>query len=115
MIPRDNDRAGSPRFPHPELMNFDNLISRPAAQRGDGISIRIDQNGLQTRIKIVFAIEQQDAGIGGDGDSYLVGHFQTAAPFKILLGDEDLDMTPQRPLLLRREACIVRNIPLQNG
>ena len=52
----------------------------------------IDQNRVESRIIIGFPVQQQDAGLGGYGDFYLIGHLQPSATLKILFGEEDMDM-----------------------
>jgi hypothetical protein len=62
---------------------------------GGDIGSGVYENGLQAGIVVGLAVQQEDAGVGGDGDSDLIGHPEPAAAFETLLGHENEDVPPQ--------------------
>ena len=65
-------------------------------------------------IVVMFDVEEEDAGVGGNGDLDFIGDVQAAATLEVFFGDEDLDEGLQFPLLGRGEAVIMRDIALQD-
>src|SRR4030095_4098101 len=78
------------------------------------IRARIDQNRGQARVVVGVAVQEEDACLGGDSDTNLVGKLQTATSFEVLLGQEHLGMTAQLAPIRGWEARIDRYIPLDD-
>ena len=59
----------------------------------------INKDGTQRRVVGRFAVQQQQAGLGGDRHADLVVHLQPSAPLESFLGEEHKDMFLQLPLV----------------
>jgi hypothetical protein len=114
MIPGNDNHPSSPGFARSHLIAFHNNVPHGSAYRWDRIRIGIDQNRLQARIVIVLEVQQEKAGISGNGDLDFIGHLQTATALEVLFGDEDVDVAPQILLLRRREPAVIWDIALED-
>ena len=76
---------------------------------------RIDQNGAQLRIIVRFSMQKEKACLGRDGDADFVGKLETVATFELFLGQENLHMTQELSLILRRESSKERQVVCDDG
>ena len=63
----------------------------------------IDEDGTQRGIVGWLAVQQQQAGLGGDRHADLVIYLQPSAPLESFLGEEHKDMFLQLPLVGGRQ------------
>lgn len=61
---------------------------------------RINQDRGQLRVDGPTLVDQQQAGLRGDGDPHFIGDGQAATTVKPFLGEENLDQLAQPALLL---------------
>jgi hypothetical protein len=94
MIPGNDNHPGSPGFARSHFIAFHDNVPHGSSHRRDRIRVWIDQNRLQARIVIVLEVQQEKAGVCGNGDFDFIGHFQTATALEVLFGDENVDIAP---------------------
>ena len=75
----------------------------------------INQDRDQAGIVVGLPVQEQQARLGGDRDLDLVGQFQPAATLEELLGQEDLDVSLEFPLVGLGQAVVDRDVPLDDG
>ncbi len=78
------------------------------------IFVRIDHDGRHGRKTAPLPVQQQQAGLAGNGHAYLVVHLQAVAPLETFLRQEDLDMAAQLLPVFHGQARVERNVMLQN-
>jgi hypothetical protein len=115
MVPRDDHHPDPPRFARSHFIAFHNDVPHGSSHRWDRIRIGIYQDRLQARIVIVLKMQQENAGVGGNGDFDFISHFQTAAALEVFFGDKDLNGSLQLLLLRRGQPLVVENISLDDG
>ena len=64
----------------------------------------VNKNRSQLRIIVRLAMQKEKTRLSCDRNPDLVGQFETAASFKMLFGEEDLNMTQQFDLIRARES-----------
>ncbi len=114
MIPGNDNHPGSPGFARPHFIAFHDNVPYGSSHCWDRIRIGIDQNRLQAGIVIVPKVQQENAGVSGNGDFDFIGYFQTAAALKVLFGDKNTDVAQQILLLCRRKSSVIGDIAVED-
>ena len=97
-VPDDNNRALLESLPENGMLELERCRW---GFKEAGLSLRrhdggwIDDDGFHILIEIVGQPQQEQAGLGGDGDSDLVGQRPFARALPVLFGDKDLVQSAQ--------------------
>jgi hypothetical protein len=114
VVPRQHDDAARRRFTEAWLRAFDDEAVRRALATGDDVGAGIDQDGIEQRVVVGFAMEQEHAGLGRDGDANFVGEREAATSLEVLLGEEDLNVAQQLDQVGLAERGDVRDVPRED-
>ena len=99
--PGEYDRASIPGFTLTGRFAFqDHTALHEFAVWGD-IGVGVDEYRVDAVEVLILQAQDEQAGLGRDGDLYLLGHLQTAASLPVLFGHQDLQVAPQPGLFLR--------------
>src|SRR6476469_5678358 len=100
-VPGKDDRSAQPRFAEPAFVALMNNAHFVDELRRREVGARINQDRMQSRIIVMLAIKQENAGLRRDRDPDLVGNSLTAASFKLLFRQENANEFLQLYLFVR--------------
>ena len=86
VVPREDDGAAMPGFAEPDLRTFGDNSGCEMLNTVSDVGVGINKDRMQAGVIVSLAMEQKNAGIGGDGEFYFIGDFQAAAAFETLFG-----------------------------
>lgn len=89
-VPGEDDGAGLPGFTETNAW----AAYHPVGGFGD-IGVRIDEDVFEFWEVCGFSVEQEHAGLGGDGNFDFVGYFEAPAAFEGFFGEEYVDQFPE--------------------
>jgi len=101
--------------PEPNLVAFLPQAATDWTFARHQVGARVHKDGRQAWIVVRRTVQQQDARLSGDGDADLVRELETTAAFEMLFRKENLRMSEQLPLVLRRQATEGSNVPLDDA
>ena len=65
---------------------------------------------MDVAVVVVWQIEKEEAGLGGDGDADFISELESPAAFPVFLGNEDLDEGAKAALLSSVEHAVVGHV-----
>ena len=100
--------------PSPRLALHDQARTRFLDRRGTVRARVHDRSSTRARIIVGLAMEQEQAGLGRDGEAHFIGDDKSAATFEPLFREEDLDEAVQFPPVLFGKPPVEREVALQD-
>ena len=115
VVPGQHHAAIAPGLAQQAVRRGRDDAARPHFIAPDDEFRGVDEDGVEFRVHLRLAIEQQQAGLAGDGVAHLVRDFQPAAADEFLLIQKLHDEAAQLRLQGRRHAAVDGNIRFQHG
>ena len=91
-VPGQHDGAVAPGFAEPGFLPFTHDPAADVARGGNNERSRVNEDRVQIRIIIRFAMQQEPTGLRRDTNFVLLFNDESAATFKLFFRQKNLDM-----------------------